>query len=83
MKLLLRHAEKEHSHNSIPAENVQLGCKHGEATDRSRARALHQTIVCAQQRHQCHQRHGAGFWIMGEILKGEVLRKYEYALYLE
>lgn len=43
MKLLLWHAEKEHSHNSIPAKNVQLECNYGEATDRSRARAPHQT----------------------------------------
>lgn len=40
-------------------------------------------LVCAQQRHQCHPRHGAGFWAVGEILQGAVLRKYEYALYLE
>lgn len=40
-------------------------------------------LVCAQQRHQCHQRHGTGFWIVGEIPQGAVLRKYKYALYPE
>ena len=43
VKLLLWHGEKERSHNSIPAKNAQLERNHGEATDRPRARALHQT----------------------------------------
>lgn len=40
MKLLLRHTEKDHSHNSIPAENVQLESMEKQQTDPGQGRSI-------------------------------------------